>query len=388
MNQPRQIIPQIPDVAANQQFLYELAEGTGGFVIVNTNDLLGGMERIAKDQGEYYLLGYRPPESQEGSCHTLKVKVNRGGTSVRSRSGYCQLRPRDLLAGSATEKDLETRATGEMPGNVTASMRTPYFYTAPNVARVHLAMEIPSNALQFEKVKGKEHATVNVLGIAYTAEGAIAARFSDTVNLDFNNGKEVEAFQKKPFHYENQFDIASGTYNLRIAFSSGDKSFGKLESPVNVLPYDGNRMFISSIALSDSMAKLSDLDTTLDAQLLEDRKPLVLGGVQILPSATNRFTKAGVGIAYVEVYDPLVAGPKPPQLVLEYRITDKKSGAQELNVRISDTQLGMKPGNPTVPIGVRLPLDALPSGSYRVDLRAQDSAGNSTDVQAAEFELE
>ncbi len=137
-------MPQIPDVAANQQFLYALAEGTGGFVIVNTNDLLGGMDRIARDQTEYYLLGYKPPESPEGSCHTLKVKINRGGTNVRSRSGYCKARPLDLLAGSTTEKDLENRASGEMPSTVTAFMRVPYFYTAPEVARAYLAVDIPS----------------------------------------------------------------------------------------------------------------------------------------------------------------------------------------------------------------------------------------------------
>jgi len=388
LNQPRQIIPQIPDVNANQQFLYALAEGTGGFVIVNTNDLVGGMERIAKDQSEYYLLGYRPPDSAEGSCHTLKVKVDRGGTQLRSRSGYCRVRPHDLLAGSVTEKDLESRGAGEMQGNVTASMRTPYFYTAPNVARIHLAMEIPSTVLEFEKVKGREHASVNVLGIAYNPQGGIAARFSDTVNLDFDGKKEVEEFRKKPFHYENQFDIASGAYALRVVFSSGDKSFGKLEAPLNVFPYDGKKITLSSIALSNNLAKLSDLDTTLDDQLLEDRQPLVVKGMQVLPSATDHFNKRDLAVAYIEVYDPAVAGEKPPDLGLEYRIVDLKTGAQKLDVGVRDTKELMKPGNPVVPVGLKLPLDTLPPGRYRVDLRAQDSAGNSTGFQSAEFELE
>jgi len=48
----------------------------------------------------------------------------------------------------------------------------------------------------------------------------------------------------------------------------------------------------------------------------------------------------------------------------------------------------IKPGNPTVPMGLRLPLDTLGPGTYRVDLRALDSAGNSTDFQTAEFDLE
>src|SRR5208283_5092899 len=46
-NLPRQIVPPVPfSATANQEVLYMLADGTGGFVIANTNDLLGGLERI------------------------------------------------------------------------------------------------------------------------------------------------------------------------------------------------------------------------------------------------------------------------------------------------------------------------------------------------------
>src|SRR4029077_14427850 len=102
---------------------------TGGFVILNTNDLLGGLEKIAKDQSQYYSLGYSPAETPESSCHTLRVKVGRGVTIVRARSGYCNVRPHDLLAGNSIEKDLEVRAASEMSGNVAVSAEVPFFYT-------------------------------------------------------------------------------------------------------------------------------------------------------------------------------------------------------------------------------------------------------------------
>ncbi|HEV2401474.1 MAG TPA: VWA domain-containing protein [Candidatus Sulfotelmatobacter sp.] len=389
MNPPRPLVPAIPDnVSATQQFLYQLAEGTGGFVIVNTNDLLGGLERIAKDQSEYYLLGYRPPDSPEGSCHTLKVKVNRGGTQVRFRSGYCKVRPQDLLAGSTTEKDLEKRAAGELPANVSAAVRTPYFYSSPNVAKVHLIMEIPSNTLHFEKVKGKQHAEVNILGIAYKGENAVAARFSDTVNLDFDGKKEVEQFQKAPFHYEKQFDIAAGSYNLRIAFNSGSETFGKIDAPLNVLPYDGKKIAESAIALSNNLVKVTDLDSAYDSEILQDNTPLVVRGLQVFPSATNHFKKTDTAAVYIEVYDPLLTTDKPPRIGLEYRIVNTKSGQQEIDIGFTDTKELITPGNPMVPIGLKLPLERLAPGSYRVDLRAEDSFGNKTDFHTAEFEVD
>ena len=96
----RSLLPTVTDVSLNQQVLYELAQGTGGFVIVNTNDLLGGLQKIAHEQNEYYVLGYTPPSSEEGSCHVLKVKIDRSGTVVRSRSGYCNIRS-TVLASAA-----------------------------------------------------------------------------------------------------------------------------------------------------------------------------------------------------------------------------------------------------------------------------------------------
>ena len=136
----RGIMPEIPqNLGDRQELMYLLASGTGGFVIVNTNDLLGGMEKIGREQNQYYDLAYTPPDSPEGSCHTLKVKVDRSGTNVRARTGYCNVKSRDALAGSSAEKTLETRVAAGAPGNLTASMRAPFFYTSPDTARVAVA---------------------------------------------------------------------------------------------------------------------------------------------------------------------------------------------------------------------------------------------------------
>ena len=108
-------------------------------------------------------------------------------------------------------------------------MQLPFFYTAPNVARVNVAMEIATNSLKFEKQKGKFHSTINVLGLAYLPDGSVGARFSDSLKLDFDDKKQMEAFKEKPMHYENQFDVASGKYNLKVVFAAGGESFGKVE---------------------------------------------------------------------------------------------------------------------------------------------------------------
>jgi hypothetical protein len=369
--------------------LYALAQGTGGFVIVNTNDLLSGLDRIANEQNEYYVLGYSPVNDEEdGACHELKVKVDRGGTNVRSRTGYCANKPIDLLAGTAKGKDLESRAAGSAAGTVSAKMQTAFFYTASNTARVDVAMEMPPDVLKFKKDKGKLHAEMDVLGIAYTPDGGVAAKFSDTLKMEFENKKEVEAFQDKPLRYETQFEVASGKYNLKVVFSANGAGFGKLESPLTIDPYDSKKFSLSAVAMSREMRKVNDLDSNLDATLLADKTPLIVGGMQLTPGASNVFQKDGPGAFYLEIYEPSMTDDKPRKVALKMVVIDKKTNQQKLDSGLIDMAQYARAGNPVIPVGLRVPCKELAAGSYRVEFMAADDAGNVSAVRTADFEVQ
>jgi VWFA-related protein len=78
---------------SSQDGLRFVAGETGGFAVVNSNDLAGGFRQIMADQGGYYLIGYQP---EAGTLHAksdaefrkLRIKVTRKGLNVRTRSGF------------------------------------------------------------------------------------------------------------------------------------------------------------------------------------------------------------------------------------------------------------------------------------------------------------
>jgi VWFA-related protein len=380
---PQMIVPQLPDTGAgNQGVLYALAEGTGGFPILNTNDLLGGLVKIANEQNEYYLLGYAPLDAADGSCHTLKVKVEHG-LEVRARTGYCTAKPSDILAGKPIEKDLEAHASGSVASGMSGSIEAPFFYTSPNEARVNVSLEIPSSSVDFSKEKGKYHADVNILGVAYRPDGSVGARFSDQVTFDFEKDAWKQ-FTATPLRYQNQFEVAPGKYRLDVVLSAGGQNFGKYETALDIDAYNGRTFTLSGLALSDHIER-AGLGEAVQAALLQDQTPLIAKDVEIVPSGSNRFKKTELVALYAQVYDPSLAGPNPPAVRVAFRVVDTKTNHEVIPTEAIDASEFVEKGNPVVPLGLKLPIENLPSGSYRLDMQAYDMSGTLSKVRSVEF---
>jgi VWFA-related protein len=382
------IPPPIDSASVNQHVLYALATGTGGFTIFNTNDFTTKLEKISQELDEYYILGYiSPNQAHDGSYHRISVKVGRKRVQVRSRNGYYDVKSRDLLKGRPEGKILEERAASPKPSDFPVSLSAPYFYSSGDVARINLALAAPASNLSFEKEKGRFRSQVNILGIAYAPDNSVAARFSDTVKLEFKK-KELKEFTNGSFDYRNTFNIAPGDYTLKVVMSAGGQKFGKFETPLSIEPYDEKEFHISSVALSNRLQPISELTASLDEALLEERTPLVARGVEIIPSSNNRFNRDEKVGLYVEVYEPLMANPNPPRVGIIFNVFDRETNQQVFTSNTILVNPFAEKGNPVIPVGVFVPVDKLAAGDYRLELVARDAMGNVSPQNTANFALD
>ena len=93
---------------------------------------------------------------------------------------------------------------------------------------------------------------MNVLGIAYRENGTVAARFSDTIKLAYQK-KKLKDFAIGLFDYENTFNIAPGTYTLKLVLSAGGEKFGKYVFPMVVDPFTGSELSLGGPALGEPL---------------------------------------------------------------------------------------------------------------------------------------
>ena len=330
---------------------------------------------------------------KEGACHTINVKVDRPKVNVRSRTGYCDVKPKDALASAPEGTALLERArnvtatatVGVGAGGGVMSAQTPFFYAGGNSARVTFAAELPPGALKsLPKEKGKP-APVDVLGLVMRADGTVAARFSDSVALESDEWEELKS---KPFDYENSFDIAAGQYTLKVVMDTGGGKFATWEQPLAIPAYDGKSLGLSRIAMSANIHAVSAEAGALDSELLEDRKTMIANGIEMVPSATMRFDRKKPLGFYAEIYEPLLTTSSPPKVAIIYAVIDEATGKQVFNSKALSVAQFETAGNPVIPVGFRIPMDTLPAGKYRLDVQSGDDKSNRSPVQSVRFVTE
>ena len=373
-----------------------LSAGSGGFFINNTNDLAGGLEKIGKEQNEYYLLGYTPPDSPEGSCHKLRVKVDRGGTAVRARAGYCNARSNNVLAGSSIEKELESLPASPS-GGANASMVAPFFY-AGDLARVNLAMEIPLKKMKTEKERGKLRADGPRAGRRTPAgwqRGGALQRERRRWNSTTKSGSRHS--WPRRFTTRTSSKLSPAPTRLTSPTMQATTAAEKWRRRWWWMPYSPRNSRSAGSVLSRQYGPASDPRLHTDAMWTADRTPLIADGMRIVPSGSNRFKKTDAPAVYAEIYEPLLVAPEPksdapdpnsaPSVGIGMRIFDRKTGEQKLDTGPLSVTLPAAASSPAIPTAKRVPIDSLAPGSYRLELEASDSAGKSA-RRTADFDIE
>jgi VWFA-related protein len=108
------------NLRTRQNSMRALAVDTDGEAIINTNDIEGGLKRIADDLSSYYLLGYYSTNTTlDGRFREIRVRVTRPGVRVRARRGYRGRTAEEVIASSADAdpaRDAVTAALNAVAG--------------------------------------------------------------------------------------------------------------------------------------------------------------------------------------------------------------------------------------------------------------------------------
>jgi hypothetical protein len=179
----------------------------------STSDLGSSDWAPPTDSGPY-VIAYAPPQSAKGSCHQIKVSVDRLDLVIYSRAEYCNVKhsPSDPLEGTKFGQQMESDLVSAIKPKISILAQFGVFFTDSG-AMVHLVLEFLWNSLHREWVNGYDHlfATIGILGMVYRQDGTLATRFSDQACCP------ADAF---PWHYGNFGEPGYDIYEIPARYET------------------------------------------------------------------------------------------------------------------------------------------------------------------------
>ena len=343
-----------------------------------------------------YLVAYAQPPSLEGSCHKVRITVGRVDSVVYARPDYCNTThaPNDSLNGTKLGNQLLNDLGSARDGRLTflATVFSSLRVGATNFTDIVLeAPEKPRLLFNCNQVP-----EIGVLGLVYAPDGKVAARFSG-LTLGDSSEHGQSWFSPLPTRYSctisgagifhARVDLPSGEYKLRAVIRDGDH-VGKTEIPITVGQLDATQLAISSVVLSRKYRQVPD--SARDNLVVSTGRyvPLVSKGWEIIPTADTNFKQAEFLTFYVEVYSAVQPASQDRTVQVHMRIADERTGQVVKDLRPLDTAAYRMPGEPVIPVGGGVDIAGLASGSYRLEIQATDSLGESTAWRSVAFRIE
>jgi hypothetical protein len=113
----------------------------------------------------------------------------------------------------------------------------------------------------------------------------------------------------------------------------------------------------------------------------------VVKGMQIVPSGSNRFKHTDNVVVYTEVYEPLLTSETPPVVGVGYTIFERASNNKVFSTGAVHADNFIQKGNPVIAVGLKVKVDDLKPGSYRLMMQAVDSLQHHAPDRLVDFDI-
>ena len=243
------------DLVAHERFTREvtvgvetMADETGGFIVRNTNDLSGWLNRISTESRSYYLLGYHPTASK-GGFRKIDLKVKRPGVHVRARRGYYTTGPEAKQAQTASTASVPV-AGGFVPRHEVPLRLASYTLEPGAEKKTHVVAvtEIDVSGLASAESEGQRPAQLDVRLEAIPRDGGTGQGRRLTIEVEPPRGAETLA---TGFWRPLRLDLAlpPGVYQVRATVADAASGRSGAASQRIVVP-DPSAFHLSTPILS------------------------------------------------------------------------------------------------------------------------------------------
>lgn len=374
-----------------QDGLNLLAEDTGGQFVRNTNDLQTGLTKSLNEASQFYLLAWEPVSENSKSEKFRKIEVrvkNRPELKIRVQSGYFSEKPKTVVENkpknkqeknnqpaSVPEQKLNAAVTAQIPSRLLpTTLAVNYIDVLNEGALLAAAMQVNTDAVEFETRGDKAVAGVDILGILYNSEGKREGFFRQLLNVDIAASKLAKTDRPK-LYYNYQAKLKPGLYQMRVA--ARDIKSGRVGSAVQwiqIPDLTARKLTLSSLLIGEQYN---------DGEKKSRENNLTNVGLLEMPiSVDRRFARSSILRYLVFVYN--ASSKAKPDVTIQTQVWRGKnmiltSAANPISVEGQDAA--------RLPYAAEISLNTLLPGRYELQITVQDRNAKTDIARRVSFEV-
>ena len=367
-----------------------VAEETGGFAVLNNNDIGVGLKRILDDNEVYYLLAYEPASSRRaGRFRSIQVRLPaRADLSARTRKGYFEPRgesravKREALSpkqeAAQTQERVRDAFTSVVPLRGLPVHLAVDFIDLPDVGpTVVVNADVDVASLRRREDRDGHPGSVEIVGLVSDREGAAVEPFAERLSLD----QQPEGPTSVPQDwvvFSRWFALKTGLFQVRVAaLGAGPDETGSASRWIEVPDLAARQLALSSLFLERSRGE--------DGAPNTGEPPRAPGAASA--ARARRVFRAGSDLDVVLfAYNARTDAAGATDLVVRFQLRSEGRLIHEFLPR------PVRPGEggsvERVPCGVQLSLAGLPPGEYELRATVEDRILLATAERSADFTVE
>jgi VWFA-related protein len=218
--------------------LAEMAAGTGGTFIQNTNDFDGGFRRLATAPEYVYMIGFAPENLKpDGSYHALKIKLSSADKlNVQARHGYFAPKGKESELAAAKEAIESAVFSREEIHELPVELHTQFFKPSDTEAKLKVLASVDLKLLQFRKDEGRNKNELTVVSALFDNNGNFVTGLEKIVQLRLLDTTMERLKVAPPIKVTSNFDVKPGSYLIRLVVRDAEGHLMATENSAVEIP--------------------------------------------------------------------------------------------------------------------------------------------------------
>ena len=234
-----------------------LADATGGFSLVGSNNYATAFDRIVRENSTYYVLGFSSSNDKRDGMHrSLRVRVTRPGLQVRAREGYVAPLKNERLPEPSRIESLSPVVSNAL-ANPLSDVRVPIrLFAAPyrtdgRSALVTVVAEIDPAELGLVERDGTFAGPLEVGFLATNAIGKVFQGQHYVVDLKLKRQTYFSA-RDQGLRVLSEIRLPPGRYQIRLAAGNPSGNAGSVVYDLTVPDFQKSGFALSGLTVTSA----------------------------------------------------------------------------------------------------------------------------------------